>query len=406
MATKTQEVATQESKPVTQFDKQFEEYTPQIKAALPDHVPVDRFKRVVLTAMNQNPDLGIADRRSLFTSCVSAAQDGLLPDGKEAALVIFNTKNKRTNQWEKKVQYMPMIAGVRKRMRNSGEVLSAVAHVVYENDDFAYELGDEETLTHRPVLTDRGEPIAAYAVIKLANGEVLREVMSVDEIEQARAVSKAAQNGPWVSWWGEMARKTVMRRCAKSAPTSTDLDRLLTRDDALESDDPGPRIIAHQPAPPRPTREQFDPAAAGHTDPDAEYRQTMGEVVTDDGEVIEPEPEPEPDTETPEPADGLPAEDIDLQESGTPGDVAPGPTDEAGAELQELPTLGVKPDKKMMQMWGGVLLANAPLMTVQQIADVREKFPKALEHLEKVDGNLYAAVDTAFEDRLASGEAG
>ena len=37
-----------------------------------------------------------------------------LPNGKEAALVVYNTKVKRngTDVWIKAVQYMPMIAGI------------------------------------------------------------------------------------------------------------------------------------------------------------------------------------------------------------------------------------------------------------------------------------------------------
>lgn len=235
------------------FEDQLEHYAPQFKAVLPSHIPLDRFKRVVITAINQNPDLAHADRRSLFNSCVKAAQDGLYPDGREAALVIFNTKVKGSDgkeRWEKRVQYLPMVAGVRKRMRNSGAVDSAEAHVVYKNDNFDYELGDEPRIEHKPALEDRGAPIGAYAIIKLTNGEVLREYMSRAEIELAREVSRAKDNGPWVTWWGEMARKTVLRRCAKAAPMQADLDALLKRDDEIEPDD-------RPEAPPRPTRADF-----------------------------------------------------------------------------------------------------------------------------------------------------
>lgn len=219
------------------LEDQLTVYTPQIKAALPAHIPVDRFKRVVLTAINQQPELAQADRRSLFNSCVKAATDGLMPDGREAALVIFNAKNKETGQWDKKVQYMPMIAGVRKRMRNSGEVKSAESHVIYEKDQFSYELGDAPKIMHKPLMVgDRGKPIGAYAVINLTNGEVLREVMSLQEIEATRAVSRAKDSGPWVTWWTEMARKAVLRRCAKAAPMSSDLDDVLKRDEEMEPD--------------------------------------------------------------------------------------------------------------------------------------------------------------------------
>lgn len=57
--------------------------------------------------------------------------------------------------------------------------------------------------------------------------------MSLGEIEKVRKVSRAATNGPWVEWWEEMARKTVLRRLSKRLPMSTDVDDLIRRDDDL-----------------------------------------------------------------------------------------------------------------------------------------------------------------------------
>lgn len=230
------------TRPPTNFEIELANYEPQFAAVLPDHIPVERFRRVIITAVNQTPDLIKADRRSLFTACVRAAQDGLYPDGREAALVMFGTA----------ATYMPMIHGIRKRMRNSGEVDDAQAHVVCENDAFDYELGDTPFIKHKPALGERGKPIAAYAIIKLKNGEIIREVMSVPEIEKVRAVSRAKSNGPWVAWWSEMARKTVLRRASKAAPASAEIDTLMRRDDELlGTDDPR---VSLPPAPPRPTR--------------------------------------------------------------------------------------------------------------------------------------------------------
>jgi len=218
------------------FEIELAQYEPQFAAALPSHITPEKFRRVVVTAINSNPDLVKADRRSLFTSCIKAAQDGLFPDGRDAALVIFGDK----------VQYMPMIHGIRKRMRNTGEVKSADAYVVFSKDHFDYELGDNPHIEHKPALIDRGDAIGAYAIIKLTNGEILREFMSKAEIEKVRAVSRAKSNGPWVSWWEEMARKTVLRRCSKAAPDSADLDRLLARDE--EDDRPAmPLAIEERP---------------------------------------------------------------------------------------------------------------------------------------------------------------
>ncbi|TGQ26791.1 recombinase RecT, partial [Mesorhizobium sp. M4B.F.Ca.ET.214.01.1.1] len=67
---------------------QFANMNDQFKAALPAHIPVERFARVVMTAIQNKPELLSAPRKDLFNAAMKAAQDGLLPDGREGALVL------------------------------------------------------------------------------------------------------------------------------------------------------------------------------------------------------------------------------------------------------------------------------------------------------------------------------
>lgn len=222
--------------PAETFRDQWSKQESEVAVALPPHIPVERFMRVVMTAVSGNPDLMNADRRSLFESAMKAAQDGLLPDGRDGALVIFNAKVKEDNKdvWIKKVQWMPMVGGILKKIRNSGELLSLSAYVVYENDEFQYTLGDEETIVHRPCLdSNRGDAKLVYAIAKTKDGGIYREIMTLKDVEKVRAVSKTGKFGPWADWWDEMAKKTVIRRLAKRLPMSSDLDDLIRRDDEL-----------------------------------------------------------------------------------------------------------------------------------------------------------------------------
>jgi recombination protein RecT len=198
----------------------------QFAAVLPKHIPAERFGRVVLTAVQTNPDLLNVERRSLWNACMKAAQDGLLPDGRLGALVVY--KDKRRGPI---AQWLPMIAGIRQKVRNSGEVATWEVHVVHERDLFDFELGDEPHIVHRPVRGDRGRIIAAYSIAVLKTGERSREVMWIDEIEAIRKGSRASDSGPWVTHYSEMCRKTVAKRHAKVLPMSSDLDDLLRRDD-------------------------------------------------------------------------------------------------------------------------------------------------------------------------------
>lgn len=206
--------------------KELEILKPELAKVLPAHVSADKFMRVVSTALAQSPDLRNSDRRALLTACVRCATDGLVPDGREAALVLFSGK----------AQYMPMVAGILKKVRNSGELLSIVANVVYEKDQFRYFVDDAgEHVLHQPNVTDaeRGKFLCVYAIAKTKDGGVYVEVMSRSQIEQVRNVSKSKDSGPWRGWYDEMARKTVIRRLSKRLPMSTDLETVIQRDDEL-----------------------------------------------------------------------------------------------------------------------------------------------------------------------------
>lgn len=203
--------------------------------ALPAHIPAARFERVVMTAIQNNLQLLDAPRRELFNACVKAAQDGLLPDGREGALVCRPSKKGLTVTWQ------PMIAGIRKKARNSGEIATWDVHAVYSNDKFEFELGDEPYIKHRPALDDPGDLIAVYSVATLKSGEKSRDVMSIAAVHRIRDRSdawkayqaKKIRSTPWATDEAEMAKKTVARRHAKTLPMSTDLDDLIRRDDAL-----------------------------------------------------------------------------------------------------------------------------------------------------------------------------
>lgn len=209
----------------------------EIAKALPKDIDPDRFIRTTITAVQLNTDLLFADRRSLIAACMRAAQDGLLPDGREAVLNIYNTKVKRGNreEWVKQVQYLPMVRGILKTLRNSGEIAHLDAAAVYEKDEFRFVRGDNPRLEHEPYLGDEdpGKIIAAYIVVRLANGEVHREVMPRRDIEKTREASKSGDgaNSPWTKWYDQMAIKAVIKRAAKLLPTSSDrLDRVIDHD--------------------------------------------------------------------------------------------------------------------------------------------------------------------------------
>ena len=215
--------------PAREFTTQLTEFRPTLVQALPAGIAADRFIRIVSTAVQLQPELLECDRRSLFLAMLRAANDGLMPDGREGAFVVFKGKNGKIVQW------MPMYQGLLKKVRNTGELVSISANVVYERDQFDYELGDQERIVHKPAIGDRGRPIVVYAIAHLKGGGIVREVMSREQVYQVRAVSRASgQESPWQKWEDEQWRKTALRRLYKRLPSSTEMDRYLNATPIVE----------------------------------------------------------------------------------------------------------------------------------------------------------------------------
>ncbi|WP_127524636.1 recombinase RecT [Mesorhizobium sp. Z1-4] len=219
--------------PIKEFQEQVEQREQAFASSLPAHIPMERFKRVVLRAVQKDPNLLNADRVSLLSAAMDAANDGLLPDGREGAMVVYNTK--QGNGWIKKVQWMPMIFGILKKVRNSGELKALSVRIVYGGDQFRHWIDENGEHLHYEAADNPDKSIfrRAFAQALTNSGGVYLEVMDAEDIEKVRNVSRAKDKGPWVDWFEEMAKKTVLRRLAKRLPMSTDLDDLMRRDDAL-----------------------------------------------------------------------------------------------------------------------------------------------------------------------------
>jgi recombination protein RecT len=211
----------------------------EIARALPPEIDVERFIRTVLTSVQMNPDLLYAHRQSLMNSCMRAAQDGLFPDGREAVLNVYNTKvkvqegNREVERWIPMVQYLPMVRGILKVIRNSGDIAHIDAAAAYERDVFRFTRGDDPRIVHEPYGgdDDPGKVIAAYVIVRLTNGEVHREVMWRRDIEKVRSKSKQQDGLMWGTFYDQAAIKSVIKRAAKLLPTSSErLERLIDND--------------------------------------------------------------------------------------------------------------------------------------------------------------------------------
>ena len=216
---------------VTIVREELDKRETQLLALLGPSIPLERFLTVALHAVNSNPDLARCTPLSIVEAIREAAALRLEPTGLlgDAYLVRYGNK----------ARLMPGYRGLMKLARRSGDVEMIDAQVVYEGDVFDLDLGSEPKITHRPVIDgDRGKYRGAYAWARLRTGELVAEWLSYADIELVRRSSKAADSGPWVTFWGEMARKSALRRLMKHLPLTTDAEHALRIEAEAEQEAP------------------------------------------------------------------------------------------------------------------------------------------------------------------------
>ena len=197
--------------PLVAMQGTIEKMADKFREALPPTMDEFKFISVAKLTLNKNPRLVEADRNSFLQTLMSAAKDGLYLDGREAAAV----------QYGQQINYLPMVEGVIKLMHNSGLIKTISAEVVYENDCFEYELGSNPHVKHIPLLVgDRGNRICVYCYVQTSNDGEYIEIMNMDDVNKCKQQAKGASSphSPWVKWFDQMAKKTVIHRIAKRLP--------------------------------------------------------------------------------------------------------------------------------------------------------------------------------------------
>ena len=205
---------------VKQQPKTLKEYLETRKGeligVLPNHIKYERFAKSALLAVARNPDLQQCTVLSLFTAVYNAAELGLdfVPAKGAAYLVKFGTQ----------AVFMPGYRGLIDLAKRTGDITKIEARLVHEKDTFSIKYGTNPDLTHEPLYNGMpGKMIGVYAVAYFKDGASQFEWMTKEQIDAIRKRSKAANAGPWVTDYDEMARKTVVRRLFKYLPSSSDL---------------------------------------------------------------------------------------------------------------------------------------------------------------------------------------
>lgn len=205
---------------------------PRIQAVMPKHMSSERMFQIALSAINTTPKLAECSPTTILSCVMKCSALGLEPsavDGLGRAYILpYRSKNGMQAQLI--LGYKGMIA----LARRSGEIKDISARAVYEGDTFEYEFGLNENLRHIPSARkheDNEKPTYVYMTAHFKDGGHYIDVMTLEEVEAIRKRSKASNNGPWVTDYEAMAKKTVIRRAFPYLPVSIEAQNAAASDE-------------------------------------------------------------------------------------------------------------------------------------------------------------------------------
>lgn len=195
----------------------------QFATALPKHINSDRFVRIAITTIRQNPKLAQCNQESLLGALMVSAQLGLEPGVLGQCYLI---------PYGRECQFQIGYKGMIELLRRSGQLKDIYAYSVYENDEFEMTYGLDRDLKHKPNLQNKGNFIGCYCVAVLKDDARAFEYMTKEEIEaHGKKFSKTYGNGPWKSDFEVMAHKTVVKKMLKWLPVSVEFLEMANKDE-------------------------------------------------------------------------------------------------------------------------------------------------------------------------------
>lgn len=221
MATKTEVKSTAVAKapPTVRGMLERPEVRAQLEAILPAHMSLDKVITSVRLAVAQQPALAACKPESVLFSVMAASRLGLEINSPLHHCSLIPYKDE--------CSLMIEYRGYQELARRGGEIRNVEARNVYEGDLFDYSLGSSPIITHKPCgETDDAKITHTYAIAFTKEGKAFAfDVLPREDVERARKVSRFADkpDSPWGKWYGEMARKTAVRRLAKYLPLSAEL---------------------------------------------------------------------------------------------------------------------------------------------------------------------------------------
>lgn len=167
-----------------------------------------RFVQNALALVNSNTDFSKYAPEQIIQGLMRGAYLGLDFSQKEAYLIPYGPQ----------LNFQSSYIGERKLVKrySTRKIKEIYAKVIRTGDEFTEQIvNGEPTFSMKPLPFNDGEIIGAVACCIYADGGIQYETMSKKDIEAVRRKSKMANGMAWKDFYGEMCKKTVLRRLCK-----------------------------------------------------------------------------------------------------------------------------------------------------------------------------------------------
>lgn len=212
------------------------------RTALPVKFNIDRYVSNAVALLNGNDTLAKFAQQygtsQIKQGLLRAATQDLDAMNSEIYLIPYGST----------LQFMPSYKGMAKMVRkySTRKVKDIYAKVVREGDEFEETIANgNPSINYKPRPFNNGEIIGVFAVCLFEDGGLVYETMSKAEVESCRKMSRSKGSPAWASFWGEMAKKTVIRRLCKSITLNMDSDavEMFNEGTDIETD---PAVLANR----------------------------------------------------------------------------------------------------------------------------------------------------------------
>ena len=201
---------------ITTWDSVVQTVIPQFEkiARINNQVQWQVESQFALQTIQKNSGLAKCSVTSIQDSIINVASVGLTlnPADGYAYLVPEYSKALKGNECQLRISFKGLI----KVATDAGSIKWVKAEIVKANDNLEYKGPCTMPVHSMDPFGDRGDTVGVYCIAKTNDGDVLVDLMNIEELKKIQSCAKTQM--VWTQWPDEMAKKAIIKRASKQWP--------------------------------------------------------------------------------------------------------------------------------------------------------------------------------------------